>query len=137
MSARTGTMPMFRSITRDGARHNGSPVKEKKAVSDAPAALAPRAPADLIAQEIRHRHPEKAGDDEDVSKHGHEQTARFISEKRRVEKRFRGEQKQNAKSAGRQKFVDIPKHEKKTDRQNNKERRAKAGEFSHFHGSEE
>src|SRR5256714_445950 len=126
----------FRSVLNDGAGQNGSAVEKKDAVSDAPAAVRPRAPADLVAQQVRHRHPDKASHNQEIGEHGDEQTAALVSEERSVEKRFGGEQNQNAERAGGQKFVDKPEHEKKPHRQNEEKWFSEAGKFSHLHGGE-
>src|ERR1051326_1526892 len=95
------TRMRFRSVTRDGASEKSGTVEEKQTVGEAPPAVAARTPVDLIAHQIRHRDPKEADDDQDVSKHGHEQPAGFIPEKGRVEERFGPKQKQDAEGAGR------------------------------------
>src|ERR1051326_6348237 len=69
------TRMRFRSITRDGAGEDGGTVKKNESVSDAPPAVRPGAPINLVAHQIRHRHPKQADNDQDVGKRRHEEAA--------------------------------------------------------------
>src|SRR4051812_37004496 len=103
----------FRSVTGDGAGENGGAVKKDEAVGKAPPAVGPRTPIDLVAQQIWHRHPDEAGDDQDVGKDSHEQAAGFVSKKGGIKQRFSRQQEENPERARGQKFIDEPQHEKK------------------------
>jgi hypothetical protein len=105
-------------------------------VHDAPARIAPRAPVDLIAQEVRHCHPKQAGNDHQISQHCEEQSARLVAKEGRFQERFGREQADDAERAHREKFLNKSKHEHVTDGQENQERFAEAGEFAHFHRGE-
>src|ERR1700726_1308640 len=95
-----------------------------------------RAPSDLIAQQIRHRHPKKTRNDKQVRKDSDKQPARFVAKKCGIEKRLGGEQAKNAKRAHSQKFLHKAQDEHITNRQSDEQRPAKTGELAHFHRAE-
>src|SRR3954467_8686382 len=127
----------FRSVTGDGAGENRGAVKKNEAVGKAPPAVGPRAPIDLVAQQIGHRHPDEAGDDQDIGKDSHEQAAGFVSEKGGIEQRFGREKEKNPERARGQKLVHEPQHEKKSDWEHEEKRLSERRKLSHFHGREQ
>src|SRR4029077_8524141 len=94
------------------------------------------APSDLIAQQIRHRHPKKTRDDKQVRKQSDKQPARFVAKKCGIEKRLGGEQAENAKRAHSQKFLHKAQDEHITNRQGNEQRPAKTVKLAHFQRAE-
>ena len=90
---------------RHGAGEDRGAIDQSQGVGEPPAAIRARAPIDLVAQQIRHRDPEQADHDQEISKHRHEKPARFVPEERRTEKRFGREQEQNAERTSGEKFV--------------------------------
>src|SRR4029077_13660115 len=100
----------------------------------APAKNTASAPINLVAKDVRNRHPEQARDNQQVSKHRHEQPARFVAQKGRIKQRFGGEQTENPQSAYREEFIDEKQREHVTDWQGNQEGTTKPGEFAHLDG---
>jgi hypothetical protein len=103
----------------------------------APAKNTASAPINLIAKDVRNRNPEQTRDNQQVSKHRHEQAARFVAQKGRIKKRFGHEQTQNPESAYREEFIHEKQGEYVTDWQSNQERTTEAGEFTHLDGSDQ
>ena len=103
----------------------------------APAKNTPRAPINLVAKDVRNRHPEQARDNQQVSKHRHEQAARFVTQKCGVKKRFGHKQTENPKRAYREEFVHEKQREYVTNWQSNQERTTEAGEFTHLDGGDQ
>jgi hypothetical protein len=61
-----------KSVLGERTGKNGDAVNCGDAVNGVPARVAVRAPIDLVAQQIRHRHPEEAGQNEQIREHGQE-----------------------------------------------------------------
>src|SRR6266513_1885764 len=74
-----------RLILRKRAGEDRNPVDGCDTVHRAPAHVAPRAPIDLVAQQVWHRHPKEAGNDEQVGEHRQEQAAGFVTEECRLQ----------------------------------------------------
>src|SRR5438552_331742 len=119
-------------ISRKRETENDRAITKRDRVQGAPAESGTRTPINLVAEQVRHCDPEQAGDDKQISEHGHEQTARFITQKRRVEQRLSGKQTKNSKRAHRKKFLDEPQDKHVTDRQCDEEWSSKSLEFSHL-----
>src|SRR5207342_917306 len=124
-------------VLRKREPENYAAVNQHEGVQAAPAKNAASAPINLIAKDVRNRHPEQAGDNQQVSKHRHEQPARFVTQKSGVKKRFGHKQTQNPKSAYREEFVHEKQREYVTDWQSNQERTTEAGEFTHLDGGDQ
>src|SRR6059058_5512733 len=75
----------FRSVARDSTREDRDAVEKNEAVGDAPTAVGPRAPINLVAHEIRHRDPEQTDHNQDVGEDCDEEPAGFAAEKCGVE----------------------------------------------------
>lgn len=103
----------------------------------APANNAASAPINLIAKDVRNRHPEQARDNEQVSKNRHEQAARLVAQKGRIKKRFGHQQTENPESAYREEFIHEKQREYVTDWQSNQEWTTEAGEFTHLDGGDQ
>src|SRR6476620_12622087 len=103
----------------------------------APAKNTASRPINLIAKNVRNCHPEQARDNEQVSKHRHEQAARFVAQKGRIKQRFGGEQTENPERAYRKEFIHEKQREHITDWQSNQERTTEAGEFTHLDGGDQ
>src|SRR5207248_5921439 len=103
----------------------------------APAENTARARINLSSKDVRNRHPEQARGNQQISKHRHEQAARFVTQKGRVKKRFRREQTENPESAYRKKFIHEKQREYATDWQSNQKRTTEAGEFTHLDGGDQ
>src|SRR5206468_275915 len=101
-------------------------------MQEAPAENAARAPVDLIAKHVRDRHPKQTGNDEQISEHGYEQPACLVTQKRRIEQRFSGQQAKNSKRAYCEKFFDETQGKHVTDRQRNQKRPPESGELTHW-----
>ena len=94
---------------------NHASVNQRDSMQAAPAKNTASAPIYLIAKDVRNRHPEQAGDDQQVSKHRHEQAARFVAQKGRIKQRFGSEQTENPESAYREEFIHEKQREYVTD----------------------
>src|ERR1700736_6661694 len=90
-----------RLILRKGAGENRQPVYSGDTVNRVPARVTVRAPIDLVAQQVRYRHPKEARDDEQIGEHGHKQAARFVTEECRLQERLVCEEAQNTAGAAR------------------------------------
>src|SRR4029079_5949431 len=92
-------------VSRKREPENYESVSQHDRMQATPAKNTASAPIDLIAKDVRNRHPEQARDNEQVSKYRHEQAARFVTQKGRIKKRFGHEQTENPESAYREKFI--------------------------------
>src|ERR1044071_3859515 len=102
-----------------------------------PAKGAPCNPINLIAKDVRNRHPEQTRDNQQVSKNRYEQATRFAAQKGRIKERLRSEQTENPESTYREEFIHEKQREYVTDWQNKQERTAEAGEFAHLNGGDQ
>ena len=127
----------FLLVLRKREPENHAAVNQHDSVQAAPAKNTASAPINLIAKDVRNRHPEQAGDNQQVSKHRHEQAARFVAQKGRVKQRFGHEQTENPESAYREEFIHEKQREHVTDWQSNQERTTEAGEFTHLDGGDQ
>src|SRR5215472_17119313 len=109
-------------ILRKRELENHAAINQGHRMQTAPAKNTASAPINLIPKDVRNRYPEQAGDNQQVSKHCHEQAARFIAQKGRVEKRFGREQTQNPESAYREEFIHEKQREHVTEWQRNQKR---------------
>ena len=124
-------------VLRKREPENYAAVNQHEGVQAAPAKNAASAPINLVAKDVRNRHPEQTGDNQQVSKHRHEQAARFVTQKGGVKKRFGHKQTENPKSAYREEFIHEKQREHVTDWQSNQERTTEAGEFTHLDGGDQ
>src|SRR5438876_12105631 len=84
---------------------NHAAVNQRDSMQTAPAEDTASAPINLVAKDVRNRHPEQARDNQQVSKHRYEQAARFVTQKGRVKQRFGREQTENPECAYREEFI--------------------------------
>ena len=66
-------------VLRKREPENYAAVSQHDSVQEAPAKNTASAPINLIAKDVRNRHPEQARDNQQVSKDRHEQAARFVT----------------------------------------------------------
>ncbi len=74
-----------RLILRQRAGEDRNPVDAHDTVHRPPAHVAPRAPIDLVAQQVWQRHSKETGNDEQVGEHRQEQAAGFVTEECRLQ----------------------------------------------------
>jgi hypothetical protein len=127
----------FLLVLRKREPENYAAVNQRDNMQTAPAKNTASAPINLVAKDVRNRYPEQAGDEQQVSKHRHEQAARFVAQKSRIKQRFGGEQTENPESAYRNEFIHEKQREHITDWQSNQERTTEAGKFTHLDGGDQ
>ena len=66
-AGRTGRMPMFRLILREGERENHAAIDKSDSIQTAPAKNTSRGPIDLIAKDVRDRDPKQTGNNQQIS----------------------------------------------------------------------
>src|SRR5256885_14962090 len=111
------TRMRFNSILSERVGEDRDAVERRDAVNGVPARVCLRAPTNLIAQQIGHRHPKQTGDDHQIGENGEKQPAGFVTKERGFEQRFSGEQTKHAQSASCEKFLHKSDDEQVTDRQ--------------------
>jgi hypothetical protein len=124
-------------IPRKRECQNHATVDQAENVQKAPTKDASCAPINLIAQYIWDRHPEQAGQNQQISEHRYEQAAWLMPQKGCVQQWFRCEQAKNAKSAYREEFSDKSQHKSVANRQCNKQRAPERGKLTHLNCGEE
>src|SRR2546423_5327086 len=100
-----------RSILRNGAGENCHAVERGEAVNDAAANIAVCAPVNLVAQQVRHRHPKQTGHNHEISEHRYKKAARFVAEESPFQERLGREQTENSKRADGEEFFNESEHE--------------------------
>src|SRR5512133_3610139 len=107
-------MTRIRLITEKRESDQGCAVSEPKSVYAPPARSCFAKPANLIAQFVRHHHPDQTEHDQQVGEHSQNQPARFVAEKSGIEQRLCHQQRQNPQSADGEKFIDKAQGQKKS-----------------------
>src|SRR6186713_913531 len=102
-------------VLRKREPENYAAVKQGNGVQTAPAKNTASAPVNLIAKDVRNSHPEQTCDYQQISKHGHEQTARFVPQKGGIKQWFGYEQTEYPESAYRQELIHEKQREHVTD----------------------
>lgn len=85
-------------ILREGESENDAAVNQGDHVQTAPTKDAPRAPINLIAQQIRDGDPEQASQNQQISEDCYEQTACLVTQESCIEQWLRSQQAKNSKS---------------------------------------
>ena len=86
----------LRLILRKREFENHTTIDQYESVQTPPSKDAARDPIKLVAKYIWNGDPEQTGDNQKVRKHCHEQAARFVTQKGRIQQRFGREQTENS-----------------------------------------
>ena len=86
----------LRLVLRKRESEDHATIDQYENVETSPSKDAARNPIDLVAKDIWNGDPEQTGDNQKVRKHCHEQAARFVTQKGRIQQRFGREQTKNS-----------------------------------------
>src|SRR5690242_102827 len=89
----SAVIPIYRDslVLRKCITENHTTVSQRDRMQTAPAKSSSCAPINLIAKNVRNRHPKQPRDNQQVSKNRHEQAAWLVAQKGCVEQRFGGQ----------------------------------------------